>query len=320
MANIDNRNVSSTKAFNTSKIYPKSFIVLSSFAFFLHIFVIVLMSLNKKLRRKPANKFLLNLVISDAVVCISFMSYTANLLAIWEDGNTFFESTLQYIPSILFYVVIILSMLNFTLITADRLIAVKWPFFYMDRIHTKQSLIAIAILWGVAIIYAIVMITLFSVLDGETSNYLGDITFIAVVITGFITLFISNSFVFVEGRRHLRRGEIIALNINKNSVEPRDKYSNKERYFRKKEFKLVRINIGLILCFLLFWTNVIILNIRQIVHIDGMEKSISLEYIVASWYLVHIYYICNPLFHVALSGDVKREVTEFFSGKRVAES
>ena len=138
-------------------------------------------------------------------------------------------------PPYFFYVVIILSLLNFTLITADRLIAVKWPFFYIDRIHTKQSLISIAIVvWGVAIVYAIVMITLFSVLDGETSKYLGDITFIAVVITGFITLFISNSFVFVEARRHLRRGEIIALNINKNSVEPRDKYSNKERFSEKR--------------------------------------------------------------------------------------
>ena len=138
-------------------------------------------------------------------------------------------------PPYFFYVVIILSLLNFTLITADRLIAVKWPFFYIGRIHTKQSLISIAIVvWGVAIVYAIVMITLFSVLDGETSKYLGDITFIAVVITGFITLFISNSFVFVEARRHLRRGEIIALNINKNSVEPRDKYSNKERFSEKR--------------------------------------------------------------------------------------
>ena len=138
-------------------------------------------------------------------------------------------------PPYFLYVVIILSLLNFTLITADRLIAVKWPFFYIDRIHTKQSLISIAIVvWGVAIVYAIVMITLFSVLDGETSKYLGDITFIAVVITGFITLFISNSFVFVEARRHLRRGEIIALNINKNSVEPRDKYSNKERFSEKR--------------------------------------------------------------------------------------
>ena len=62
-------------------------------------------------------------------------------------------------------------MLNFTLITADRLIAVKWPFFYMNRIHTKQSLIAIAIVWGFTIAYTILMITIFSVLDLRTSKY-----------------------------------------------------------------------------------------------------------------------------------------------------
>ena len=57
-------------------------------------------------------------------------------------------------------------MINFTLIIVDRLIAVKWPFSYMDRIHTKQSLIAIAAVWGITIVYAIVVITLISVLDG----------------------------------------------------------------------------------------------------------------------------------------------------------
>ena len=44
----------------------------------------------------------------------------------------------------LIHVAVVLSMLNFTLITADRLIAVKWPFFYEDRIHIKQSVIAIS--------------------------------------------------------------------------------------------------------------------------------------------------------------------------------
>ena len=68
--------------------------------------------------------------------CISLMSYAANLLAMWEDEKTFFESYLTIrIFHILFYVVVVLSMLNFTLITADRLIAVKWLFFYMNRLH-----------------------------------------------------------------------------------------------------------------------------------------------------------------------------------------
>ena len=82
----------------------------------------------------------------------------------------------------------------------------------------------------------------------------------------------------------------------------------------------MRINIGLILCFFLFWADILILTVRQIVHIDELEKPISLEHIVASWYLVHIYYIFNPLFHVALNGVVEREVTKFFRGKKVEES
>ena len=81
----------------------------------------------------------------------------------------------------------------------------------------------------------------------------------------------------------------------------------------------MRINIGLILCFF-FWAYILIVTVRQIVHIDELEKPISLEHIIASWYLVHIYYIFNPLFHVLLNGEVEREVAQFFRGKEVEES
>ena len=82
----------------------------------------------------------------------------------------------------------------------------------------------------------------------------------------------------------------------------------------------MRITIGIILCFFLFWADILIVTVRQIVHIDELEKTISLEHIVASWYLVRIYYIFNPLLHMALNGEVEREVTQFFRGKKVEES
>ena len=44
-------------------------------------------------------------------------------------------------------------MLNFTLMTVDCLIAVKWPFFYEDKVHSK-SLVAIVVVWGITIAYA----------------------------------------------------------------------------------------------------------------------------------------------------------------------
>ena len=317
----DNRKESSAKSFSTSKNCPISFMMLSSFALMLDISVILLILQWRKLRRRPANKFLMNLVISDGIVYISFISYTGNLWAVWDDEKTFYENYFTlHIFDVFFYVAVVLSMLNFTLITVDRLIAVKWPFFYVKSFHTKQSLIAIAIVWGVTIAYAIVMVILFLVLDPEISQYLGNVTFATVVIAGFVILFISNSFVFVEARCQLRSIDKLFHSIKKISAESSGKSSNKERDHRKKEFRMVRIIIGLILCFFLFLINVLILTIMKVVYVDENEPPISLKYILASWYLVLIYYICNPLCYVALSCDVKREVKQLFRGKRLEES
>ena len=214
------------------------------------------------------------------------MFYAGHVLEIWDDKKSFFENYFILQSCIIFVdVVVVLSMLNFTLITVNPLIAVNWPLFYMGRIHTKESFIAIAVVWGITVVYAVVMVTFFNVLDPLTSTYLGNIAFVIVIIAGFITLFISNSFVFVEARRHLRRAEKISCSIKNISVEPSDKSNNKEKEIRKKEFRLVRINIGLILCFFLFWINLLIFNVKQLVFADELEPPISLKYILASWYI-----------------------------------
>ena len=329
MNNSENQNRSSTKTEDSINYYSISFIVLSFLALVLYIFVILLILWNKKLRRRPANKFILNLVISDGIVCISFMLYAGQVLEIWEDKRSFFENYFMRGYFVVFLdVVIVLSMLNFTLITVDRLIAVKWPLFYVSRIHTKESFIAIAVVWAITIVYAVVMVILFNVLDPETSRYLGNTTFVVIVIAGFMTLFMSNSFGFVEARRHLRRIETISRNIENISAEFSDKSEEeqekrkrkRERAIRKKEFRLVRINIGLILSFFLFWINLLILYVKILVYDDELEPPISLKYILASWYLGVIYYICNPLWFVALSHDVKREVKKLLRGKLLEES
>ena len=214
------------------------------------------------------------------------MFYAGHVLEIWDDKKSFFENYFILQSCIIFVdVVVVLSMLNFTLITVNPLIAVNWPLFYVGRIHTKESFIAIAVVWGITVVYAVVMVTFFNVLDPLTSTYLGNIAFVIVIIAGFITLFISNSFVFVEARKHLRRAEKISCSIKNISVEPSDKSNNKEKEIRKKEFRLVRINIGLILCFFLFWINLLTFNIKQLVFADELEPPISLKYILASWYI-----------------------------------
>ena len=102
MDNSDKRKISNPIFFRGSKNYSRSFIILSSSALFLYISVIALTLRNKKLRHRPANKFLLNLFIPDGIVCISFMSYAGNLLGIWDDGKTFFENYLILQTPIIF--------------------------------------------------------------------------------------------------------------------------------------------------------------------------------------------------------------------------
>ena len=122
MDNSENGNRWSTNSFGDSKNYPRSYIVIS-FVLFLYIFVIALTLQNKKLRRRSANKFLMNLFISDGIVCISFISYAGQLLAIWDNERYSFDHYLMLqTPVIFIYVAVIFSMLNFPLITADRLI------------------------------------------------------------------------------------------------------------------------------------------------------------------------------------------------------
>ena len=167
----------------------------------------------------------------------------------------------------------------------------------------------ITVVWVVTVAYGIILIILFNVLEHKNSRRLGHVAFIAVAIAGFITLLTTNCFVFVEARKQLKA-------IEKTSVVPNNK-SNRKIEFRKKEFRLVRINIGLILCFFLFWINAVIVKFKLLVYADENELHLHLEYVVAAVYLVHLYYLCNPLWHVTLNHDVKQEVKLFFKQKIV---
>ena len=111
----------------------------------------------------------MNLLISDGIVCIVFISYAGVLLAIWSDEQSFFGNNFR-LPTleVVFHVIVVSSMLNFTLITVDLLIAVKCPFLFEDIIRTKQSFIAITVVWGITIAYPMAMTTLLIVYDTGT--------------------------------------------------------------------------------------------------------------------------------------------------------
>lgn len=308
MNNTGHQNESSPTKNDVINIHTRNAIVLSSFALSLDVFVVILILWNKKLRKRRANKLLLNLLVSDGIVCVSFIVYCANVMVTSNNASSFYDLYLQQRKFVVLTdVAVVLSLLNLTLITLDRLIAVKWPFFYDERIQTKQIFIAIGIIWATTITYGLILVLLYHVLDPDTTLYFGNVVFSVVTISGFIILLASNSFVFVEARKQLRA-------IKKVSVEHINKSKKRENKFRKKECRLVRLNAGLILYFFLFWINAVIITVKLLIYSDEIKPPINLRYVLASWYLVYIYYMFNPLWYVAMSYDVKREMILLFKG------
>ena len=53
---------------------------------------------------------------------------------------------------------------------------------------------------------------------------------------------------------------------------------------------------------------------KRLIHSDEINLPINLRYALASWYLVYIYYMFNPLWYIVLSHDVKKEVILLFKG------
>ena len=311
--NTSNQTQSISRNGDTFDIHMRNVTVLSFLALLPNMFVITLMLRSKKLRKRRSNKLLLNFLISNVTVCITFISYNVKVMIMASNANSFVELYIKQQETVLLVLVsVVLSMLNLTFITLDRLVAVKWPFFYEDRIQTKHIFAAIGIVWGVVIIYGIIMTILSMVYDSEYFyQYLGQVIFIVVVMNGFITLSTSNFFVFLEARRQLKA-------IEKISVELLDDSKTKKNKRRAKEFRVARINVGLVLCFFVFWINSLILAIKTLVYCDKDKPPASLEYLLTTWYLIKLYYLFNPVWYVTLNQEVKQELKRIF-GRKIEE-
>ena len=87
------------------------------------------------------------------------------------NANSFVKLYIKQQNTVLVVVVsVVLSMLNLTFITLDRLVAVKWLFFYENRIQAKHIFAAIDVVWGVVIVYGIVLAILSILYDSFIST------------------------------------------------------------------------------------------------------------------------------------------------------
>lgn len=297
----EGRNYTKSVAENVDR-HSKNFIMLSSLALLINVFVVTIMLWNQKLSKRHSNEILLNGLVSNAVVCISLISFSAYLYLVLENTQSFYYVYVRQRKfDVLVNVLVCLSLLNFTLLTLDRLVAVKWPFFYEVKIQAKHIYFAAGFNWSFRIVFGVILLIIYVTIDPSRVLSATNIMFIVTFLCGFITLLMSNTFIFTEARKKLHT-------IEKFTVADREKLKENRRMFRKKELRIVKLNIGMIICFFLFWINALIVDIYSL----ALSGPMGFTYMLAAWYLVHIYYICNPMWYVSMNQDVKRELKVFF--------
>lgn len=270
-----------------------SMVILSIIGIVLNGTISFIIMSNRRLRRRKSNKFLLNLLLSDMCVCVSFFCYSVVNIS---DERMNFDSHMTF--AFLISVFMLLSLDNLIVVTLDRLIAVKWSFYYQNKLKAKHVYVTICAAWSITVLYFIILMVVRHSSTILIAFGLVHYSFLSVIIAGFVVMLVTNIIIYVEAKRQLRA---ISKTFVSATLSKTERGKNMQRH---KECRLVRISMSMVLSFVIFWLPSVI----SCFYMKVQETFLSEEYHYVSWCLVSLNYICDPLIYVALSKDVKTEI------------
>lgn len=244
----------------------------------------------KKLRKRVSNKFLVSLFVSD--FCVSFLVSTA-IVKEWALDNPVSEKMPVY-----FYLFIatfmLLSLLNRTMVSVDRLVAVLNPYFYEEKFTTKLVILLTICQGVVGSVYLTLALIIQEIFGLEQKKRFVIYSIIVFAGIGFLTLTVSNIFIYREARKQIKI-------ICKLKVGLKHKESEDSR--KHHEYKIVRTFSFMIFLFVLCWTPFLVVVICK--NTNEMLPKYTMFVVL---FLLSLNYIFNPIIYVATSKDVKTEL------------
>ncbi|XP_047136781.1 histamine H2 receptor [Hydra vulgaris] len=274
-------------------------LVLSSVSLLANLLLASFITLKfKSILKRKSNKFLFNLAISDACVSTTTVCFSASIISekIFDSDIIFHNKHKHWLILIAAFAPI--SILNLMLLTIDRLIAIKMPFFYADKFMNKHVYCFISISW----IFAVVDILTFEFLIVylEVSHEV-FITFVQTCLAcfisvGFLTLSLSNIFIFIDARRQLR----FISTVTSDQL-------NQKYLLHAKECRLIRMTFGLAITYLICWLPCFTISIYFL-----YTKTFKFMYMIGVWIAAHMNHLLNPIIYVSVSYDIKADLRKYF--------
>ena len=283
-------------------------IVLNAVGAILNLSAAIYIAFTRKVRKRKSNKLLLNLLSSD--MCVVVVHLSCILMDFSKDINQcediFF---VQPASQVGIAVAMSLSLFNLVSLTLDRLLAVKLPFFYQASIQTKHVYIVISGAWIISLIYFSVLLITWHVKGVSVMVDIANLSFVVIVLSGFVTLAVSNAFIYFEARKQLRKmSKCLIQNLN-------DKY--RKRYMlKRRESRLVRINVGMVAAFTLFWSPRVVSTIYQYIR----STCFSLEFELILCFSICCNFIFDPIIYICLSHDVRKGIRHVLNKEDTARN
>ena len=268
------------------------------------ILLALLGTMKKRLLKRPTNKYLFSLILSDLLNAIAYLGCEINSLknksVMDESLDAFMKIQLPLIGFRL--TSLILSLDNLIALTVDRLVAIKWPLFY-DRFATpKHVTMIIVAAWSVGAAWLCSWVTLLK-FDIAASYHMASITIIAQIVSGIFVLGFSNMYVYLEARKQIRK-------IARFSVGKKEHVALRRSL--EQEVRAAKICFGLTFCFIFIWLPSLVNEAYRY----ASQMIIVLQ--VVSSIVLQLTSIVDPLLYALLNKEFRREFRKLIKGKRQA--
>ena len=275
--------------------------ILSVFTIVCNSVVFFIVTIRNNLRRRPSNKYVLNLMFSNILVACSMLAFAAYTVAINKNQHTFTDHK-EPTPeiSLMFGIFILLSIMNMILISGVRLYAIKRTFKY-SQLSSRKINCSIVLPWSVTIFYFVLLVVLMHThLTPHMIQHVVYISFDAIALLGFLVLVTSNVFIYRAAKQQL-------VMIRHQSVFDAVGGNLTEKKLCLKECRLALINIGLVVKFVLFWVPTLTTMNYHLVWESGMSTWV--EYL--SFHMVLFTCLCDSVIYVLLSRDIRKTIKRF---------
>lgn len=290
-------------------------------------FIIIVIILKQKLYKLPTHILLLNLVISDFLLCLLYMPFTviASFAGSYIFGSSDYTRCRLCEGGLIFTALTFFSVWTLGLISVDRFIYIKFPFSYEKTVTKVRTVITVIVAWLLSIFVALLPLTGFGHITlsynlltcmvnlfGETPltrniNYM--IFLIALGVIPVIVIVITSIWIACIARKQI--GKVY------DSTSREDKCERKQiqKVKNKKQVALLKVFGGILIANFITWIPVIIYSIVSIVvSSDDIPHWVFL--FVFGTFIMHS--VLYPFIEGIIIPDIRNAFKKVFSWKKIS--